>query len=119
MGHWISEVEALGDGQRCLVGIAKLDEHIEKPLSSFIQIFQSLLDRVLTDPKEDAKDWNKKIRDVLGHPFSVFHFSALAMKLIFSSAQGPLGALEWIRNRQIKEVQKLTHIHPETIRTLL
>jgi hypothetical protein len=46
---------------------------MRKPLASFVQIFESLLDRVLTDPKEDPKEWNKKIRYALGHQFSVFH----------------------------------------------
>jgi predicted ATPase len=36
-------------------------------------VFQSLLDRVLTDPKEDAKAWSKRIRVALGQQFPIFH----------------------------------------------
>jgi serine/threonine protein kinase len=70
---WAADLEAEDNGKRCLVGYAKLDEHMQKPLASFVQIFQSLLDRVLTDPAEDPKAWIKNIRGVLNYQFSVFH----------------------------------------------
>lgn len=70
--HWAQKVEFSNQGKDCLIGYAKMDEHSQKPLSSFVQIFQSLLDRVLTDPKEDVKVWNKSIRDTLGNQYPFF-----------------------------------------------
>lgn len=69
---WVDKLERGSDSVPCLVGNAKLDEHINKPLSSFVQIFQALLDRVYTDPKENPKEWNKSIRETLGTQFPIF-----------------------------------------------
>ena len=70
--YWTRKLEVADHGSRCLVGTAKLDEQNQRPLSSFIQVFQSLLGRVLTDPREDATKWNRKIRDILGLQFPTF-----------------------------------------------
>jgi predicted ATPase len=95
---WLSDLEAADGGSRCFVGYSKLDEHMQKPLASFVQIFESLLDRVLTDPKEDPKEWNKKIRYALGHQFSVFHslLSSDVRKLVTLGTQAPpIEAIDW------------------------
>ena len=68
---WAGKLESSNTGGH-LLGYAKLDEHSRKPLSSFVQIIQWLLDRVLTDPKEDAKVWNKTIMDTLGNQYPMF-----------------------------------------------
>ena len=68
--YWTQKLETSHTGH--LLGYAKLDERSRKPLSSFVQIFQSLLDRVLTDPKEDATVWNKAIVDTLGNQYPLF-----------------------------------------------
>ncbi|KAL7420434.1 hypothetical protein Q5752_004384 [Cryptotrichosporon argae] len=68
---WARQIEA-GEQQRpVLVGSAKLDEHLSKPLSSFVQVFHSLLDRVLTDPREDAANWIDQIRSALGSQYGI------------------------------------------------
>ncbi|ORY33753.1 hypothetical protein BCR39DRAFT_519071 [Naematelia encephala] len=72
VSHWARQWEVAGDGKQCLVAYSKLDELIRRPLSSFVQIFESLLDRVLTDPAEDPKRWNHCIRDVLGSQLPFF-----------------------------------------------
>lgn len=64
--------EWLGRNRRqCLTGKAKMDEHNRLPMSSFIQVFKSLIDRVLTDIKESPKDWRQKIRDTLGSQYPI------------------------------------------------
>jgi serine/threonine protein kinase len=54
------------------VAWAKLEESIQSPLSSFIQIFSCLLDRFLADPNENIKEWQESIRTALGPRFQLF-----------------------------------------------
>ncbi|KAK4686974.1 hypothetical protein P7C73_g3144, partial [Tremellales sp. Uapishka_1] len=68
--NWIAPRDL--SGEDCLVGFANMDEHLNKPLSSFVQVFQSLLDRVLTSPKENAKVWKEEIKRALGNQSSYF-----------------------------------------------
>ncbi|BEI86447.1 hypothetical protein CcaverHIS002_0607340 [Cutaneotrichosporon cavernicola] len=70
--EWSAKLEADDLGARCLVGHAKPDEHIRKPLTSFVQIFQSLLDRVLTDPRENGKVWLDRIKSALAGRWAFF-----------------------------------------------
>lgn len=69
---WAMNLEVSDHGSKCIIGRAKQDENVKKPLASFVEIFQSLLDRVLTDPREDAKVWIEKIRTTLGSQWSFF-----------------------------------------------
>ncbi|BEJ17086.1 hypothetical protein CspHIS471_0604870, partial [Cutaneotrichosporon sp. HIS471] len=70
--EWSAKLEADNLGAKCLVGHAKPDEHIRKPLTSFVQIFQSLLDRVLTDPRENGKVWLDRIKSALAGRWAFF-----------------------------------------------
>ncbi|KLT44142.1 hypothetical protein CC85DRAFT_32503 [Cutaneotrichosporon oleaginosum] len=82
--EWSAKLEADDFGTKCLVGHAKPDEHIRKPLTSFVQIFQSLLDRVLTDPREDGKEWLDRIKTALAGrwPFFVSLLSVESRRLL-------------------------------------
>jgi hypothetical protein len=72
VNDWANALESSDSGNRCLVGYAMSDEHVKAPLSSFVQIIQSLLDRVLTDIREDPKAWLERIRDALGTQWRFF-----------------------------------------------
>lgn len=82
--EWAAKLEADDYGSKCLVGHATPDEHIRKPLTSFVQVFQSLLDRVLTDPREDGKEWLDRIRTTLSGrwPFFVSLLSVESRRLL-------------------------------------
>lgn len=69
---WAKKLESRAGGQGVLVGTAKLDQHLRKPLAGFIQLIQSLLDRIFSDPKEDAQAWRTKILHALSSQGSVF-----------------------------------------------
>ena len=43
-----------------LMGWAKLDQHMKKPLNGFVQLFTSLLDQLLSDPHTDVAAWRTK-----------------------------------------------------------
>ncbi|WWD17751.1 hypothetical protein CI109_102192 [Kwoniella shandongensis] len=58
--------------QSTLVAVAKLDEHVHKPLSTFLDIFATLIEGILTDPLEDLQTWQKTIREALGNQFPTF-----------------------------------------------
>lgn len=49
-----------------------MDQHLVKPLSAFISVFCSLLERVFSDPLESASDWRQKILDSLAVNANVF-----------------------------------------------
>lgn len=51
---------------------SQLDQHLVKPLSGFVQVFQSLLDRVFSDPLEDSATWKARILEVLGVNEKIF-----------------------------------------------
>lgn len=70
--EWSSNLEVSDQGSKCLIGVAKMTEDDQKPLSSFVEIFESLLDRVLTDPREDAKSWMEKMKTTLGSQWTFF-----------------------------------------------
>jgi serine/threonine protein kinase len=82
--EWSAKLEADDFGTKCLVGHAKPDEHVRKPLTSFVQIFQSLLDRVMTDPREDGKEWLDRIKTALAGrwPFFVSLLSVESRRLL-------------------------------------
>lgn len=69
---WVQRLDIDKSDSSAIVGYAKMDEHIQNPLSSFTQAFQSLIDQVLTDPGEDAKKWNQRIREAVGTQFPFF-----------------------------------------------
>jgi serine/threonine protein kinase len=79
--EWSHKLEKNGLGKEYLVSYAKEDEHITRPLSSFTQIFDSLLERVLTDANEDVDDWRKRIYAILGGHLDLF------LKLLSPSSQ--------------------------------
>lgn len=96
--QWAQAIETEEGAQAALVGYAKMDEIIQKPFSSFIQIFQSLVDRVLTDPREDAVEWNRLIRQTLGHRFALFHslLSHETRKLVVIGGEAPqVQTIDW------------------------
>ncbi|GMK57153.1 hypothetical protein CspeluHIS016_0309930 [Cutaneotrichosporon spelunceum] len=70
--EWSAKLETDNLGSKCLVGHAKPDEHNRMPLTSFVQIFQSLLDRVLTDPREDGKKWLDLMKSTLAERWASF-----------------------------------------------
>jgi hypothetical protein len=78
---WTQKLESKGHGKTFLISYSKEDEHITRPLSSFTQIFDSLLERILTDAKEDVDDWRKRIYSILGGHLDVF------LKLLAPSTQ--------------------------------
>jgi len=69
---WAQKLEQKGLGKTYMMSYAKEDEHITRPLSSFTQIFDSLLERVLADANEDADDWRKRIYSILGGHLDLF-----------------------------------------------
>lgn len=72
MRQFVQDVEANPSFGHVCTASAKVEESIHSPLSSFTQIFTALLDRFLTDPNEDVKEWNEKIKDALGNRFQLF-----------------------------------------------
>jgi hypothetical protein len=69
---WARQREADNAGQDCFVSWAKTDQHLVKPLSAFISVFCSLLERVFSDPLESASDWRQRILDSLAVNANVF-----------------------------------------------
>jgi serine/threonine protein kinase len=88
---WARRKEADNAGQDCFVSWAKvsclndnadwacrlineiqMDQHLVKPLSAFISVFCSLLERVFSDPLESASDWRQKILDSLAVNANIF-----------------------------------------------
>jgi hypothetical protein len=49
-----------------------MDQHLVKPLSAFISVFCSLLERVFSDPLESPSDWRQKILDSLAVNANIF-----------------------------------------------
>ena len=102
--YWTAKVEAAGmsSGVPCLVGSAKLDAQIQKPVTSFIHIFLSLLDRVLTDPKEDAPTWTELIQKTLGVSFPIL-VSLLCKQgqtlVSIGREPSPVDAIDWSQYR--------------------
>ena len=68
--YWVQQLES--SNRACLAAYAKTDEYSRRPLSSFVQIFESLLDQLFSDPKENAKIWNEAIREALGTHYPFF-----------------------------------------------
>ncbi|KAJ9093692.1 hypothetical protein QFC21_006288 [Naganishia friedmannii] len=69
---WARQKESDNAGQDCFVSWAKMDQHLVKPLSAFISVFCSLLERVFSDPLESAADWRQRILDSLAVNANVF-----------------------------------------------
>lgn len=69
---WAAKKQASNAGQECLVGRAKMDQHRVKPLSAFVAIFSSLLDRIFSDPLEDPEMWRKRIVNALSVNGNIF-----------------------------------------------
>lgn len=72
MEIWARRREASNAGQECLVGWAKMDQHLVKPLGAFVAIFSSLLDRIFSDPLENPEMWRKRIANALSVNGNVF-----------------------------------------------
>lgn len=49
-----------------------MDQHLVKPLSGFIPVFCSLLERVFSDPLESAAEWRQRILDSLAVNANIF-----------------------------------------------
>lgn len=58
MRTWARTLEA--SGQHPIFGWAKLDQHMHKPLSGFVQLFTSLLDQIFSDAQADVSLWREK-----------------------------------------------------------
>ncbi|KAI5455195.1 hypothetical protein NCC49_000012 [Naganishia albida] len=69
---WANAKEKESAGQECLVGRAKMDQHLVKPLSAFISVFCSLLARVFSDPLESTSAWRRRILDSLAVNANIF-----------------------------------------------
>jgi serine/threonine protein kinase len=54
------------------IGRAKLDQHTSRPFTSFSQIFEALVDRVITDPQVQPAIWVENLRETLGSQFPLF-----------------------------------------------
>jgi hypothetical protein len=72
IANWATKQESKNAGQDCLVGWAKLDQHLVRPLSGFIGVFCSLLDRVFSDPLEDPMRWKKHILNAVAANAGLF-----------------------------------------------
>lgn len=60
MKTWAKGLRALKTRRPPLMGWAKLDQHMKKPLNGFVQLFTSLLDQLFSDPCEDVAEWRTK-----------------------------------------------------------
>ena len=69
---WTRRREASNAGQECFVGWAKMDQHLSKPLSAFVAVFSSLLDRVFSDPLENPDVWRRRIDNAISVNGNVF-----------------------------------------------
>ena len=49
-----------------------MDQHLVKPLSAFISVFCSLLERVFSDPLESTVKWRRRILDSLAVNAKIF-----------------------------------------------
>jgi serine/threonine protein kinase len=54
------------------VGRAKLDQHTRRPVSSFSQVFENLMDRIIDDPAVDPVTWVRMLKRTLGTQFPFF-----------------------------------------------
>ena len=72
IADWATKQESKNAGQDCLVGWAKLDQHLLRPLSGFIGVFCSLLDRVFSDPLEDPTRWKQRILNAVAANAGLF-----------------------------------------------
>lgn len=69
---WAHSLEGRGEGRKYLVSYAKVDEHINRPLTSFTQLFDALVERILTDGREEVDSWRQRIHDLLGSQMDTF-----------------------------------------------
>ncbi|KAJ9123034.1 hypothetical protein QFC22_001223 [Naganishia vaughanmartiniae] len=69
---WARQKESDNAGQDCFISWAKMDQHLVKPLSAFISVFCSLLERVFSDPLESAAVWRQHILDSLAVNANIF-----------------------------------------------
>jgi serine/threonine protein kinase len=72
MEVWARRREASNAGQECLVAAGKMDSHLSKPLSAFVAVFSSLLDRVFSDPLENPDVWRQRIGNAISVNGNVF-----------------------------------------------
>lgn len=111
---WARRKEASNAGQECLVGWAKMDQHLVKPLSAFVAIFSSLLDRIFSDPLENPELWRKRIADALSVNGNVFlslippsyRKLLLDQEVDTVETSGPLG-LDW--DRYVKQFRSWSY----------
>jgi serine/threonine protein kinase len=69
---WARRREASNVGTDCLIGTAKSDAHLSRPLSAFVAVFSSLLDRVFSDPLENPDVWRQRIGNAISVNGNVF-----------------------------------------------
>jgi serine/threonine protein kinase len=67
--HFVTQIE---ESEDCITAWGKSDEGVQAILSTVRQVIHALLDRCLTDPKEDLKAWTLRIKQALGHQFGMF-----------------------------------------------
>jgi serine/threonine protein kinase len=94
--EWTRSLERQGDGRKYLLSYAKVDEHINRPLTSFTQLFDALLERVLTDGREEVETWRQRIHDLLGSQMDAF------LRLLSPSSQRLLAP-----NRAVKRTDSI------------
>lgn len=70
--EWAQSLDGRGEGRDYLLSYAKVDEHINRPLTSFTQLFDALVERLLTDGREDVDSWRQRIHDCLGSQMDTF-----------------------------------------------
>lgn len=103
--EWIRQLEAQGEGRKYLVSYAKVDEHINRPLASFTQLFDALLERIFADGKEDVEEWRRRINELLDTHLDTF------LRLLSPSSQRLL-APERRVTKQTDTIEVSTHRCP-------
>lgn len=111
---WARRKEASNAGQECLIGWAKMDQHLSKPLSAFVAVFSSLLDRVFSDPLENPDVWRQRIGNAIsvnGNVFlslipSAYRTLLLTQDVDSADVDGPLG-VDW--DRYVKQFRSWSY----------
>lgn len=78
VSEWVAQLEK-GTDSNCLVATAKFDQHTKTPLSGYVQLFSSILDRLFSDPAEDSVAWKQTIVDALSSQGSGSSLSTFAV----------------------------------------
>lgn len=107
--EWARSLEAQGEGRKYLISYSKVDEHINRPLASFTQLFDALLERVFTDAREAVEQWRARIRDVLGHQLDAF------LRLLSPSSQRLLAPDRGVKRADSIEVSSFSKVEHRPI----